>query len=403
MTKGLTPLQIKIICGGLILAIAVGIRQSFGLFLEPISTTLQIGRETFALSIGLVNLLWGVLAPFTGALADKFGLKRVAIVGALFYSGGILILSNSASPQELLLGGIIIGSGLSGLGFTVILGAVGKFAPPEKRGTALGLTTMGGSIGMFLGVPVTGTFIQSFGWSGALFGLAAISLVMIPLVYGLVPNDKITDQKNQTNDAGERLSEVLSHALKSKNFLLLVCGFFICGFHVNFIVAHLPAFISDMSLPGNVATTSLALIGFANIFGVALAGRLGDKYKKNDVLVALYALRALAFIIYIITPITVISTLIFTFVLGVLWLGTVPLTSGLVATFFGPKYMSMLYGIVFFSHQLGGFVSSWMGGWIFDLTGDYNIMWWFSVLLGLLAALLHYPIKDQPAIIFGTR
>ena len=403
MTKGLTPLQLKIICGGLILAIAVGIRQSFGLFLEPISTTLQIGRETFALSIGLVNLLWGVLAPFTGALADKFGLKRVAIVGALFYSGGILILSNSASPQELILGGIIVGSGLSGLGFTVILGAVGKFAPPEKRGTALGLTTMGGSIGMFLGVPVTGTFIQSFGWSGALFGLAAISLVMIPLVYGLVPNDKITDQKNQTNDAGERLSEVLSHALKSKNFLLLVCGFFICGFHVNFIVAHLPAFISDMSLPGNVATTSLALIGFANIFGVALAGRLGDKYKKNDVLVALYALRALAFIIYIITPITVISTLIFTFVLGILWLGTVPLTSGLVATFFGPKYMSMLYGIVFFSHQLGGFVSSWMGGWIFDLTGDYNIMWWFSVLLGLLAALLHYPIKDQPVIIFGTR
>ena len=403
MTKGLTPLQFKIICGGLILAIAVGIRQSFGLFLEPISTTLQIGRETFALSIGLVNLLWGALAPFTGALADKFGLKRVAIIGALFYSGGILILSNSATPQELLLGGIIIGSGLSGLGFTVILGAVGKFAPPEKRGTALGLTTMGGSIGMFLGVPVTGTFIQSFGWSGALFGLAAISLVMIPLVYGLVPNDKITDQKNQTNDAGERLSEVLSHALKSKNFLLLVCGFFICGFHVNFIVAHLPAFISDMSLPGNVATTSLALIGFANIFGVALAGRLGDKYKKNDVLVALYALRALAFIIYIITPITVISTLIFTFVLGILWLGTVPLTSGLVATFFGPKYMSMLYGIVFFSHQLGGFVSSWMGGWIFDLTGDYNIMWWFSVLLGLLAALLHYPIKDQPVIIFGTR
>ena len=403
MTKGLTPLQLKIICGGLILAIAVGIRQSFGLFLEPISTTLHIGRETFALSIGLVNLLWGVLAPFTGALADKFGLKRVAVVGALFYSGGILILSNSATPQELLLGGIIIGSGLSGLGFTVILGAVGKSAPPENRGTALGLTTMGGSIGMFLGVPVTGTFIQSFGWSGALLGLAAISLVMIPLVYGLVPNDKIKNQNNQTNDAGERISEVLNHALKSKSFLLLACGFFICGFHVNFIVAHLPAFISDMSLPGNVATTSLALIGFANIFGVALAGRLGDKYKKNDVLVALYALRALAFIIYIVTPITVISTLIFTFVLGVLWLGTVPLTSGLVATFFGPKYMSMLYGIVFFSHQLGGFVSSWMGGWIFDLTGDYNIMWWFSVLLGLLAALLHYPIKDRPVIIFGTR
>ncbi|MDC3084502.1 MFS transporter [Gammaproteobacteria bacterium] len=403
MTKGLTPLQIKIICGGLILAIAVGIRQSFGLFLEPISSSLQIGRETFALSIGLVNLLWGVLAPFTGALADKYGLKRVAIVGALFYAGGILILSNSASPQELLLGGIIIGSGLSGLGFTVILGAVGKFAPPEKRGTALGLTTMGGSIGMFLGVPVTGSFIQTLGWSGALFGLAAISLIMIPLVYGLISNDKVSDQNPQSGDTDEKLIEVLNHALKSKDFLLLVCGFFICGFHVNFIVAHLPAFISDMSLPGNVATTSLALIGFANIFGVALAGRLGDKYKKNDVLVILYALRALAFIIYIITPVTVLSTLIFTFALGILWLGTVPLTSGLVATFFGPKYMSMLYGIVFFSHQLGGFLSSWMGGWVFDLTGDYDIMWWFSVLLGLLAALLHVPIKDRPVIIFGTR
>ena len=403
MTKGLTPLQIKIICGGLILAIAVGIRQSFGLFLEPISSSLQIGRETFALSIGLVNLLWGVLAPFTGALADKYGLKRVAIVGALFYAGGILILSNSASPQELLLGGIIIGSGLSGLGFTVILGAVGKFAPPEKRGTALGLTTRGGSIGMFLGVPGTGSFIQTLGWSGALFGLAAISLIMIPLVYGLISNDKVSDQNPQSGDTDEKLTEVLNHALKSKNFLLLVCGFFICGFHVNFIVAHLPAFISDMSLPGNVATTSLALIGFANIFGVALAGRLGDKYKKNDVLVALYALRALAFIIYIITPVTILSTLIFTFVLGILWLGTVPLTSGLVATFFGPKYMSMLYGIVFFSHQLGGFLSSWMGGWVFDLTGDYDIMWWFSVLLGLLAALLHVPIKDRPVIIFGTR
>ncbi|MAU56902.1 MAG: hypothetical protein CBB88_02270 [Rhizobiales bacterium TMED28] len=403
MTKGLTPLQIKIICGGLILAIAVGIRQSFGLFLEPISSSLQIGRETFALSIGLVNLLWGVLAPFTGALADKYGLKRVAIVGALFYAGGILILSNSASPQELLLGGIIIGSGLSGLGFTVILGAVGKFAPPEKRGTALGLTTMGGSIGMFLGVPVTGSFIQTLGWSGALFGLAAISLIMIPLVYGLISNDKVSDQNPQSGDTDEKLTEVLNHALKSKNFLLLVCGFFICGFHVNFIVAHLPAFISDMSLPGNVATTSLALIGFANIFGVALAGRLGDKYKKNDVLVVLYALRALAFIIYIITPVTILSTLIFTFALGILWLGTVPLTSGLVATFFGPKYMSMLYGIVFFSHQLGGFLSSWMGGWVFDLTGDYDIMWWFSVLLGLLAALLHVPIKDRPVIIFGTR
>ena len=403
MTKGLTPLQIKIICGGLILAIAVGIRQSFGLFLEPISSSLQIGRETFALSIGLVNLLWGVLAPFTGALADKYGLKRVAIVGALFYAGGILILSNSASPQELLLGGIIIGSGLSGLGFTVILGAVGKFAPPEKRGTALGLTTMGGSIGMFLGVPVTGSFIQTLGWSGALFGLAAISLIMIPLVYGLISNDKVSDQNPQSGDTDEKLTEVLNHALKSKNFLLLVCGFFICGFHVNFIVAHLPAFISDMSLPGNVATTSLALIGFANIFGVALAGRLGDKYKKNDVLVALYALRALAFIVYIITPVTILSTLIFTFALGILWLGTVPLTSGLVATFFGPKYMSMLYGIVFFSHQLGGFLSSWMGGWVFDLTGDYDIMWWFSVLLGLLAALVHVPIKDRPVIIFGTR
>ena len=405
MINRMSPLTLKIICGGVILAIAVGIRQSFGLFLDPVSTTLQIGRETFALSIGLINLLWGALAPFTGALSDKFGLKKVAIFGTILYSLGIYIFSNSSYGYELIIGGLIVGAGLSGLGFTVILGAVGKFAPPEKRGTALGLTTMGGSIGMFLGIPVSGTLIESSGWSGAFFWLAIISLVMLPLVYGLVDGKTSNDKKTKvtSEDKGETLTEVLNHAFNSKHFVLLVCGFFICGFHVNFIVSHLPAFISDMSLPGNVATTALALVGFANIFGVAIAGRLGDKYSKSDVLVVLYSLRAIVFTIYILTPITASSTMIFTFTLGLLWLGTVPLTSGLVATFFGPKYMSMLYGIVFFGHQLGGFFSSWLGGRIYDFTGNYDIMWWFSVFLGVFAALLHYPIKDKAIILFGSR
>ena len=399
----LSPLHIKMICAGLILAIAVGIRQSFGLFLEPVSTSLNLGRETFALSIGLVNLLWGALAPFTGALSDKYGLKKVVIFGTLTYALGILILSNADQGMSLIIGGDIVGMGLSGMGFTVILGAVGKFAPPEKRGTALGLTTMGGSIGMFLGIPVSGSLIQATGWSSAFFWLAIISLLIIPLVYGLVSKKINTNENNTRIESDESLKEVLNQALNSRHFILLVCGFFICGFHVNFIVAHLPAYISDMSLPKDVSTTALALVGFANIFGVAIAGRLGDKFAKSDVLVVLYSLRAIVFIIYIITPISIASTLIFTFTLGLLWLGTVPLTSGLVATFFGPKYMSMLYGIVFFGHQLGGFFSAWIGGKIYDFTGNYDIMWWFSVLLGIFAAFLHYPIKDKEIVIFGTK
>ncbi|MDG2187733.1 MAG: MFS transporter [Hyphomicrobiales bacterium] len=399
----LSPLHIKMICAGLILAIAVGIRQSFGLFLEPVSTSLNLGRETFALSIGLVNLLWGALAPFTGALSDKYGLKKVVIFGTLTYALGILILSNADQGMSLIIGGVIVGMGLSGMGFTVILGAVGKFAPPEKRGTALGLTTMGGSIGMFLGIPVSGSLIQATGWSSAFFWLAIISLLIIPLVYGLVSKKINTNENNTRIESDESLKEVLNQALNSRHFILLVCGFFICGFHVNFIVAHLPAYISDMSLPKDVSTTALALVGFANIFGVAIAGRLGDKFAKSDVLVVLYSLRAIVFIIYIITPISIASTLIFTFTLGLLWLGTVPLTSGLVATFFGPKYMSMLYGIVFFGHQLGGFFSAWIGGKIYDFTGNYDIMWWFSVLLGIFAAFLHYPIKDKEIVIFGTK
>ena len=399
----LSPLYIKIICGGLILAIAVGIRQSFGLFLEPVSSSLNLGRETFALSIGLVNLLWGALAPFTGALSDKFGLKPVVIFGTISYAFGILVLSNADQGLGLIIGGIIVGMGLSGLGFTVILGAVGKFAPPEKRGTALGLTTMGGSIGMFLGIPVSGTLIESTGWSSAFFWLALISLIIIPLLYGLVSSNLDSNENNKKIETDETLKDVLKYAFNSRSFMLLTTGFFICGFHVNFIVAHLPAYISDMSLPSNVSTTSLALIGFANIFGVAIAGRVGDKFNKSDVLVVLYSLRAIVFIIYIILPVSIMSTLIFTFTLGLLWLGTVPLTSGLVATFFGPKYMSMLYGIVFFSHQLGGFFSSWMGGRIYDFTGNYDIMWWFSVFLGIMAAFIHYPIKDKAIIVFGSK
>ncbi len=403
-----SELSKKIIFAGLILAIAVGIRQSFGLFLEPLSTDLNLGRETFALSIGLVNLLWGACAPFTGALSDKFGIKKVVIMGAILYSSGILLLSNSNDGITLLIGGIIIGMGLSGLGFTVILGAIGKFAPPEKRGTALGLATMGGSIGMFLAIPVSGSLIENTNWSVAFFWLAILSLLAIPLAYGLtkgIINNSKTNKDNvqEVNEINQSLKAVVTYALQSKDFLLLTFGFFICGFHVNFIVAHLPAYISDMSLNASVATTALALVGFANIFGVAIAGKLGDRFDKSNVLVVLYALRALVFTIYIITPISAISTLIFTFVLGLLWLGTVPLTSGLVATFFGPKYMSTLYGIVFFGHQLGGFFSSWVGGLIYDAIGNYDLMWWFSVALGLFAALLHYPIKDMAIPVLSSK
>jgi predicted MFS family arabinose efflux permease len=385
------PLWVIIVCGGAIAGLSVGIRQSFGLFLPPISVDLGIGREAVGFSFGLVTLLWGVLAPFTGAIADRFGTGRVVLVGALSYCLGLYTISTATGESDLVTAGILVGLGLSGLGFTVVLGAVGRAAAPERRSTALGLVSMGGSIGQFVALPYAHLLISNLGWASSMFVLLVTASLMAPLAWGLAskPHTHIYAH-DQT------LREALREAIHHRGFLLLTAGFFVCGFHVMFIATHLPAYLADAGFAPWVGAAALTLVGLANIFGTLGAARLGDFIEKRLALSIYYTLRSLVFLVFIMVPLTEVSVLIFAFTLGLLWLGTVPLTSGLVATLFGPRYMSMLFGIVFMSHNVGSFTGAWLGGFVYDSFGSYAAMWWLSIALGLVSAMFHYPIKERP-------
>jgi predicted MFS family arabinose efflux permease len=380
-----------ILCGGAILGLGIGVRQSFGLYLTPISRDLGLGREVFALAIGLVNLLWGVFAPLAGAIADKFGSGRVVVAGAVFYCVGLETIAASSGETGLILAGTLVGIGMSGLGFTVVLGAVGRAAPPERRSTALGLASMGGSIGQFVSLPYAHTLIENLGWVTSLTVLTVTAAIMAPLAWGLAGKPVAAQASDQ-----QTLREALGEALTHRGFLLLTAGFFVCGFHIFFVATHLPSYLSDQGFGAATGTAALTLIGLANIIGTVAAGRIGEIVEKRVALSIYYLLRSLLFLAFILVPLTETSALVFAFSLGLLWLGTVPLTSGLVATLFGPRYMSMLFGIVFLSHQIGGFLGAWLGGLLFDSFGSYAAMWWISIALGVLAAMLHWPIKEKP-------
>ena len=385
------PLWVIILCGGAITGLSVGIRQSFGLFLPPISDDLGLGREVVGFSFGLVTLLWGICAPFAGAIADRFGTARVALVGTFFYCLGLYTIATATNEADLITSGILVGFGISGVGFTVVLGAVGRAAPPERRSTALGLVSMGGSIGQFVSLPYAHLLISQFGWAVSLLVLLVSASLMAPLAWGM---------RSKTRDPGHLLDQTLGQALYEavhhRGFLLLTAGFFVCGFHVMFVSTHLPAYLDDAGFAPWVGAAALTLVGFANIFGVIGAARLGDYIEKRLALAIYYTLRSLVFFVFIMVPLTEASVLIFAFTLGLLWLGTVPLTSGLVATLFGPRYMSMLFGIVFMSHSFGSFVGAWLGGYVYDAFGSYTAMWWISIVLGLVSAAFHYPIKERP-------
>ncbi len=384
-------LWIIVICGGAILGISLGFRQTLGLFLEPISLELGKGRGAFALAIGLLNLVWGLGSPFAGAIADRYGPGRVAAMGGLIYALGLLVLALSGNNNHLLLGGVLIGAGLSGTGFSVILGTVGRAASPKNRSKALGIASMCGSIGQFAALPYTYSAIDGFGWMWALILLTCTTLLIIPLARG------ISDQSGVSPDEPKQsMKEALSEASHEKSFWLLNVGFFVCGFHLAFVGVHFPAYLSDKGFEPGLAATALTVIGLCNIVGVYVCGSLGEKYQKKNVLSVLYVMRALIFMIFLVLPISEMTVLFFAAFLGFLWLGTVPLTSGLVATMFGTRYMSMLFGIVFVGHQSGGFLGAWLAGIFYDLVGSYDAMWWASVALGLLSALLHWPISEQP-------
>ncbi|MBM3545676.1 MAG: MFS transporter [Alphaproteobacteria bacterium] len=384
-------LWIIILCGATVMTLALGIRASFGLFLGPMSVDLGMSREAFAIAIASQNLLWGLVAPFAGAVADKQGPIKVCVVGGLVYVAGLLMAASGASVGIVQLGLTTVGIALGISGFSVVLGAVGRAAPPEHRSLALGIASAGGSFGQFAIVPVGQAFLTGYGWSMSLLLLAAISFAIVPLAYGLGER-KIVPGMQQT------LSEAIREASTHSGFWLLTAGFFVCGFQVTFVAVHLPAFIADKGLPSWLGAASLSLIGLFNIAGTLIAGWLGGRYRKKYVLSLLYLLRSLTFVLFLLAPVSETSVLVFGAALGFLWLGTVPLTSGLVAQIFGPAYMSMLYGTVFFSHQVGSFLGAWLGGRVFDATGSYDPIWWASVALGIAAAILHAPIADRPLV-----
>jgi MFS family permease len=375
----------------LVLALSLGIRHGFGLFLPPMSAEFGWGREVFAFAIALQNLIWGLTQPFTGALADRFGAKRTVIVGGVLYAIGLGCMGLADSPLSLSLSaGLLIGIGLSGTSFSVILGAVGRAVPMEKRSMAMGIAAAAGSFGQFAMLPGALGLLSWLGWSVALMALGLLVALIIPLAAMLKDAPLPLTGQEQT------LSEALREACSHSGFWLLGLGFFVCGFQVVFIGVHLPAYLVDQHLPALVGTTVLALVGLFNIFGTYIAGWLGGRMSKPRLLSALYLARAVVIMAFIMTPLTVWSAYAFGVAMGLLWLSTVPLTNGTVATMFGVRNLSMLGGIVFLFHQLGAFLGGWMGGYLYDHTGSYDLVWQLAVLLSLLAAALNWPVRELP-------
>ena len=375
----------------LILALSLGVRHGFGLFLPPMSAQFGWGREVFAFAIALQNLIWGLAQPFTGALADRFGAAKVVIVGGVLYAVGLLLMGLSDSPLSLSLSaGLLIGIGLSGTSFSVILGVVGRALPAEKRSMGMGIASAAGSFGQFAMLPGTLGLIGWLGWSTALLVLGVLVALIVPLV------SMLKDRPLPSLGADQTLKQALHEACSHSGFWLLAFGFFVCGFQVVFIGIHLPAYLVDQHLPATVGTTVLALIGLFNIFGTYTAGWLGGRMSKPRLLTGLYLARAVVIVVFLWAPVTQFSAYLFGMAMGFLWLSTVPLTNGTVATMFGVRNLSMLGGIVFLFHQLGAFLGGWLGGVVYDQTGSYDLIWQVSILLSLLAAALNWPVRERP-------
>lgn len=375
----------------LILALSLGVRHGFGLFLPPMSAQFGWGREVFAFAIALQNLIWGLAQPFTGALADRFGAAKVVIVGGVLYAVGLVLMGMSDSLLTLSLSaGLLIGIGLSGTSFSVILGVVGRALPPEKRSMGMGIASAAGSFGQFAMLPGTLGLIGWLGWSSALLVLGLLVAMIVPLV------SMLKDRPAPSLGGEQTLKEALREACTHSGFWLLAFGFFVCGFQVVFIGIHLPAYLVDQHLPATVGPTVLARIGRFNIFGTYTAGWLGGRMSKPRLLTALYLARAVVIVVFLWAPLSQFSAYLFGMAMGFLWLSTVPLTNGTVATMFGVRNLSMLGGIVFLFHQLGAFLGGWLGGVVYDQTGSYELIWQGSIVLSLLAAALNWPVRERP-------
>ncbi|MDD9196987.1 MFS transporter [Aliivibrio sp. S3MY1] len=378
-----------------ILIISLGIRQSFGIFMMPISDHFQTGREFFSFAIALQNLLFGIFQPFVGMASDKWGSKRIIMIGAASYALGLVLTSVATEPSMLYLSlGALVGFGLSATSYVIILGAVAKVVPAEHAAKAFGLTTAAGSFGMFAVIPGAQTLLHDFNWQFALQVFAMLCTLIITFALFMKtakPSEKQTEEENT-----QTLTEALKEAFANKSYWLIHAGFFVCGFHVMFIATHLPSYLADKDLPASSAAMALAYVGIFNIFGSYFWGVMGDKYSKRHVMSALYFVRTIVIGAFVTLPVTEHTAAIFGGAIGFCWLGTVPLTSGLVRQIFGARYLSTLYGLVFFTHQVGSFLGAWAGGRIYDYYGSYEPIWWSTVVLAFCAALIHLPINDKP-------
>jgi MFS family permease len=376
----------------LVLALSLGIRHAFGLFLQPMSNEFGWGREIFAFAIALQNLIWGVLQPFVGAFADRYGVKRTVFISALAYTLGLLLMASANTPSTLFLSaGVLIGFGLSGTSFSVLLSAVGRSVAPEKRSMAMGIASAAGSFGQFVMLPGTLGLLEIFGWSVALLVCAGLIALLLPLAFML------KEDLHSSSDCTDKLpiKTVLKQVAGHGDFWLLSLGFFVCGFQVVFIGIHIPAYLVDQHLPAQAGTTVLALVGLFNIAGTWCAGWLGGHYSKPHLLAGLYFLRAIAITLFFYLPLSEFSAYAFAVAMGLLWLSTVPLTNGTIATMFGVRHLSMLAGIVFLFHQVGSFLGGWLGGLVYDQTGSYSLVWQLSIVLSVMAALLNLPIRER--------
>ena len=381
-----------ILGGSVLLLISFGIRHTSGLYLVPISDHLQTGREIFGLAVAIQFLLIGIGSPLFGALADKYGSGKAALLGVFLVLIGLYWMAHVNSSFEIIASQAIFGLGAAGCGTAVVLGAVGKSVKEKNRTLSLGIVMAAGSLGQFLLVPLAGFLIQISDWSTSILYLTLIAAIMLIFCFPLAYAGK---SDTIEKDTGQSLKDALKEAFKSKSYNLLTIGFFVCGFHVAFIATHLPAYLEDLNLPSWIGSWSLALIGLFNIFGTLIFARLGDKISKKNLLVILYSLRSILILIFLVLPKNEVTILIFAAVLGVLWLATVPLTSGIISVVFGIKYMSMLYGFTFLSHQFGSFLGSWFGGRLYDMYGSYDLMWWLCILLGFASAAMHMPIVEK--------
>jgi MFS family permease len=390
-----TPAVI-VIAGCVIAMISFGPRSTLGLFLTPWSSANSWGRDVFAFALAIQNLLWGVGQPFAGAIADRFGTTRVLGVGAVMYAAGLALMAYATTPGLLnLSAGVLIGFGLSGCSFNIVLAAFGKLVPPEWRSLSLGAGTAAGSFGQFLFSPLGVYLIQTFGWQSSLVVFGALTLLILPFALALA-TPPAAAAATPGPVASASLKQMLAEAFGHRSYVLLVLGFFTCGFQLAFVTVHLPAYLVDRGLSVEVGGWTLAFIGIFNIVGSLASGWLGDRMPKRYLLSIIYFARALAVIAFITLPPSPAVAVLWGAVMGLLWLSTVPPTSSLVALMFGPRWLAMLFGFAFFSHQVGGFLGVWLGGILFEQTGSYDMVWWLSVFFGVASALINLPIIEKP-------